>query len=98
VAPKINAIIILDKERCFKEDPEFGRMLKRMWEGDSTAEERKKIDTRVIGHNGLEHPSMLQGDYKIFLVKNNMSFLTLTCINISIISTTRRHLLCMSNK
>jgi hypothetical protein len=30
----INAIIILDNEHCFKEDAEYGKMLKRMWEGD----------------------------------------------------------------
>ncbi len=30
----INAIIILDNVQCFKEDPEYGETLKRMWNGD----------------------------------------------------------------
>jgi hypothetical protein len=32
----INAVIILDNEHRFKEDPEYGQMLKRMWSGDLT--------------------------------------------------------------
>ncbi len=43
---KIEAIIILDNEYRFKGDPEFGHMLKRMWEGYSTTEDRKRINTR----------------------------------------------------
>ncbi len=73
-------------------------MLKRMWEGDLTPEDRKRINTRVIGYNGIELPSMLQGKYKSILVQNYMSLLTISCINMSVISTTRRHLLCMSDK
>ncbi len=38
----INAIIILDNDHCFKEDPEYGKMTKRMWEGDLTHEDREK--------------------------------------------------------
>ena len=57
----INAIIILENEHRFKEDVEYGKMLKRMWEGDLTLEDKQRINTRVIGHNGLELPSMLQG-------------------------------------
>jgi hypothetical protein len=30
----INPIIILDIEHQFKEDPDYGHMLKRMWSGD----------------------------------------------------------------
>ncbi len=73
-------------------------MLKRMWEGDSTLEDKQRINTRVIGINGLELPFMLQGKYKIILVQNKMSFVTLTCIYMSVISIARRHLLCMSDK
>jgi hypothetical protein len=57
----INAIIILDNEHCFKEDAEYGKMLTRMWEGDSTLEDKQRNNSRVIGDNGLELPSMLQG-------------------------------------
>jgi hypothetical protein len=57
----IYAIIILDNKHCFKEDPEYSKMLKRMWEGGITLEDKKRINTRVIGINGIELPSMLQG-------------------------------------
>jgi hypothetical protein len=73
----LNAIIILDNGHYFKEDPEYRKMLKKMWEGDLTHEDRERINTRVIGHNGLELPSVLKGKYQIILFKNNMSFLTL---------------------
>jgi hypothetical protein len=64
----INAIIILDNEHRFKEDAEFGKMLKGMWEGNLTLEDKQRINTRVIGDNGLELPSRLQGKYKIIQV------------------------------
>jgi hypothetical protein len=57
----INALIILDNEHCFNEDPEYGQMLKRMWGGDLTNEDCKRINTRVLGTNGLEHPPELEG-------------------------------------
>ena len=58
-------------------------MLKQMWEGDLTLEDKLRINTRVIGHNGLEVPSMLQGKYKIIHVLNNVLLLHLiafTCL------------------
>jgi hypothetical protein len=73
----INAIIILDNDHHFKEDPDYGKMLKRMWEGDLTCKDRERINTRVFGHDGLELPSILKGKYQNILFKNNMSFLTL---------------------
>ncbi len=74
-------------------------MLKKMWEGDLDLEDRKRINTRVIGYDGLELPSMLQGEYKIIQIMNNFSYyLPHTFINTSVISTTRGHLLCVSNK
>jgi hypothetical protein len=68
---KINTVIILNNEHRFKEDPEYGRMLKKMWEGDLDPEDRKRINTRVIGFNGLEFPSMLQCEYQIIPIQNN---------------------------
>jgi hypothetical protein len=38
----INAIIILDNVHCFKEDPEYGDILKRMRNGDLSTEDRKR--------------------------------------------------------
>jgi hypothetical protein len=49
----IDAIIILDNVQCFKEDPEYREMLKRMWNGDLSIEDHKRINTRVIGYNGF---------------------------------------------
>jgi hypothetical protein len=57
----IDAVIILDNKHCFKEDPEYGQMLKRMWSGDSTKEDCKRINTRVLGTNGLGLPPELEG-------------------------------------
>ncbi len=37
----INKIIILDNNHHFKEDPEYGQMLKRMWNGDLSTEDNK---------------------------------------------------------
>ncbi len=56
----INAIIILDNIHCFKEDPEYGEMLKRMKNSDISTEDHKRINTRVNGHNGLQLPSHLE--------------------------------------
>ena len=53
----INAYIILSNNHRFKDDPEYGELLSRMWNGDLTKEDREKINTRVIGENGLTLPS-----------------------------------------
>jgi hypothetical protein len=55
----------LDNEQRFKEDPEYGQMLKRMWSGDLTKEDWMRINTRVIGTNGLELPSVFEGKQRI---------------------------------
>ncbi len=46
-------MIILDNEHHFKEDPEYGQMLKRMWSGDLTKDDR--------GMPGLELPPDFEG-------------------------------------
>jgi hypothetical protein len=66
----INAIIKLDKDHCFKEDPEYRQMLKRMWNGDLTAEDHKRINSRVIGYNGLELPSHVEGEFSKLKIQN----------------------------
>jgi hypothetical protein len=73
-------------------------MLKTMWEGDLTLEDKQRINTSGIGINGLELPSMLQGKYKLILIHNYRYFVILTCISMSVISIARIHLLCMSDK
>ncbi len=59
----INTIIILDNDHHFKEDSEYGQMLKKMWNGDLSTKDRKRINTRVIGYNGLQLPSHLEGEF-----------------------------------
>ncbi len=54
-------MIILDNEHRFKEDSEYGQILKRMWSGDLTKEDQMRINTRVLGTNGLEHPLEFEG-------------------------------------
>jgi hypothetical protein len=61
----INGVIILDNKHCFKEDPEYGQMLKRMWSGDLTKEDRMRINTRVLGTNGLELPPECESKQRI---------------------------------
>ncbi len=68
-----------------------------MWEGDLTVEDKKQINTRVIGDNRLELPSMLQGKCKIIHVQNNLSLVNLLAFTY-LLSNSRRHLLCMSDK
>ena len=40
----LNAVNILENVHCFREDPEYGQMLKRMWSGDLTKEDCKRIN------------------------------------------------------
>jgi hypothetical protein len=57
----INVVIILNNEHCFKDDPRYGQMLKRMWSGDLSREDHKKINNRVIGYNGIKLPPVFAG-------------------------------------
>ena len=57
----INAIIILENNHCFKDNPEYGQMLKRMCNGDLSTEDRKRINSRVIGDNGFQLLSHCKG-------------------------------------
>ncbi len=79
----INAIIFLDNDHHFKEDPEHGKFLKRLWEGDLTRQDIERISTRVIGQDGPELPSVLKGKHQIILFKNNVfsnsNFVLIAC-------------------
>ena len=48
-------------------------MLKIMWDGDLTPADRERINSRVIGHNGLTLPSQCEGKFKpkFFLSQEN---------------------------
>ncbi len=52
----LNTIIFLDNAHRFKEDPEYGEMLKRMWYDDLSKKDRERLNTRVIGKNGIKLP------------------------------------------
>ena len=58
----MNCIIFLDNGHRFKDDPGYGAMLKQMWFGDLTKRDRERINTRVIGSNGITLPSTFDGD------------------------------------
>ena len=82
----INAIIILENDHHFKEDPEYGQMLKRMWNGDLTTEDRKRINSRVIGYNDLELPSYIEDGFSKRNIQNwkNTSKYSAALINVFI--------------
>jgi len=59
----INCVIILENIHRFKDDPEYGEMLTRLWRDDLTQADREKINTRVVGGtNGVTLPSTFVGD------------------------------------
>jgi hypothetical protein len=72
--------IILENNHRFKEDPEYGKMLKRMWNGDLTNEDQKQINTRVIGYQGLKLPTIFEG--KQFHI-NQLKHISKSTANIS---------------
>jgi hypothetical protein len=58
----ISTIVVLKNKHRFKDDPDFGNLLTRVWRGEITNADMEKINSRVIGHNGLELPSLIDGD------------------------------------
>jgi hypothetical protein len=58
-------VFILDNKHCFKEDPEYVQMLRRMWSGELTKEDRMRINTRVLGKDGLELPPEFENTQRI---------------------------------
>ena len=45
----LNAVVILESDHRFKEDPEYGKLLQRMWAGELSMDDRKWLNERVIG-------------------------------------------------
>jgi hypothetical protein len=80
-------VIILDNEHRFKKDPEYGQMLKRMWSVDLTKEDWMRINTRVLGTNGLELPPEFEGKLisKIFQIGINQ-FSLIQCKHLFLLS------------
>ena len=52
----VNACIVLNNNHRFKDDPEWGDILKRISNGQATNDDIDKINSRVIGKNGLMLP------------------------------------------
>lgn len=57
----INCVIILENRHRFRDDPECGDLLTRFWRGDLTEDDRKLLNTRVVGRNGLKLPATFDG-------------------------------------
>ena len=66
----INVVIILNHEHCFKDDPQYGQMLKRMWTGDLSKKDHKVINSGVIGYNGLKLTPVFEGKRSENIYKN----------------------------
>ena len=58
----LTGTIILQNEHRFKNDRVFGKLLSDFWSGDLSQEQRRLINTRVIGTNGLKPPTSLGND------------------------------------
>lgn len=52
----VDTIVVLENKHRFKDDPDFGDLLNRMWKGEVTQEDRDLINSRVIGCEGLALP------------------------------------------
>ena len=59
----INCSIFLENSHRFKDDPEYGQILARMRMGQDIKEDRKTINTRVIGKCGVEVPDVEEPSY-----------------------------------
>ena len=56
----INVVLILDNEHRFKNDPECGRIMKRMWECDLSKKDRQLLNTtRLVKKGKLSLPAQL---------------------------------------
>ena len=52
----------MDNEHRFKDDPRYGKWMKKMWEHDLAQKVQKTInETKVVGKNGLTLPPDLSG-------------------------------------
>ena len=58
----LTGTIILQNEHRFKNDKVFGKLLSDFWSGDLTQEQRRLINSRVIGSNNLKPPNSLGND------------------------------------
>jgi hypothetical protein len=58
----LNAVLILNNEHRFKDDPRYGQMLKRMWFDDLSLEDREWINSRTVHGKNVKLPNILEGE------------------------------------
>ena len=58
----LNCAIVLEGTHRFRDDQWYGNMLKRICTGQITQEDIDKINTRVVGRNGLQLPKVIGGN------------------------------------
>ena len=68
----LNVAIILENTHRFQKDPEYGELLTRMWNGTDTIEDRKKINERVLGKNGLTLPDIKSDADTVYACPRNV--------------------------
>ena len=51
----LNAIIVLESDHRFKDDPAYGKLLHRMWKRDLTLADRRLINERLVGSQDVPH-------------------------------------------
>jgi hypothetical protein len=77
----INAVIILENNHRFKDDPEYGRLLKRMWLGDLTKKDRERINKRVVKPGGLQLLPSFEGKDVCYACPTNVERNAISAIN-----------------
>ncbi len=53
---KLNAVVILENKHRFKDDPQYGKLLKKMWMKDISRKDRIWLNTRVVTNEGFTLP------------------------------------------
>ena len=57
----LNVAIFLEDSHRFNNDPEYGERLKKLWRGQFDRDDRKYINSRVVGRN-VNLPDVMSGD------------------------------------
>ena len=57
----LNVAIFLEDTHRFRDDPKFGEVLKKLWRGQFDRDDKKYINSRVVGPN-VNLPDVMSGD------------------------------------
>ena len=66
----INAAVFLEESHRFKEDPDWGEILKRIAKGDADKQDFDKINSRVVDNENVKIPT--EGDISYACPKNKL--------------------------